>query len=135
MISEKNLPSTNPEVAISLHTPLLLEKAKGRWLCLAHKCQASAIAGALWPPAARQIRDTFTHCGIFRQKPLRDGNVVIGNFPGDVPPILCLPQQRVQIRKVVVDVDPVVGPASQGPAAQLRALREGSECEEPQTVG
>jgi len=52
-------------------------------------------AGNLSPSSDAQIRVVFTHCGILRQKPLRDGNVVVGNFPWGVLPVLCLPEQRV----------------------------------------
>lgn len=37
----------------------------------------------------------LTHRGIFRQKPLRDCNIVIGNFPWDVLSVLCPPEQCV----------------------------------------
>lgn len=73
-------------------------------------------------PLLCRLRGIFTHRGIFRQKPLRDGDVVVGNLPWDALSVLRLPEQRVQVGEVVVDVDPIVGPAPQGPASQLRAL-------------
>lgn len=78
-------------------------------------------AGSGLPPLCG-LRGTVTHRGIFRQEPVRDGDVVVGNLPRDALPVLRLPEQRVQVGEVVVDVDPIVGPASQGPASQLRAL-------------
>lgn len=80
-------------------------------------------SGLPGPPDCRRP----AHRGVVRQKPLGDGNVVVGDFPRGVLAGLCLPEQRVQVREVVVDVDAVVGPASQGPASQLRALGENSE--------
>ena len=45
--------------------------------------------------SALQIMGIFTHRGIFRQKPLGDGDIVIGHFPWDVLSVLRLPEQRV----------------------------------------
>jgi hypothetical protein len=52
-------------------------------------------AGNLSPSSDTQIRTVFTHCGILRQKPLRDGNVVVGDLPWGILLVLCLPEQRV----------------------------------------
>lgn len=49
---------------------------------------------------------------------------MVKHFPGDPLPGLRLPEDGVEVREVVVDVDAILGPLSQGPAAQLRTLRD-----------
>lgn len=42
-------------------------------------------------------------------------------------PSLCFPENSVEIREVVMDVEAVVTPAAQRPSAELRALKHDRE--------
>ena len=71
-----------------------------------------------------------TYHGLLLGVVLRDGDVVVGYF--GLPPcghLLSVPQDVVQVREVVVQVDALHAVAAEGPARQLRALQR------PQTRG
>lgn len=63
-----------------------------------------------------------THCGIGKGIVSREWQVVVGDSVGYQTIILCLPQRCVEVCKVVVQVDALLGPAALSPAYQLRAL-------------
>lgn len=64
----------------------------------------------------------LTHRGVAGLVPVWDGNMVVENFARCPFFGLSFPQDGVQIRKVVVNVDPNVAPTTQRPAAQLGTL-------------
>ncbi len=67
---------------------------------------------------------TWTHGGVCGAVPVRDGHVVVVESARDPFSGFCFPQKRVEIREVVMDVQTVLTPASQRPAAELRSLRD-----------
>ncbi len=64
-----------------------------------------------------------THGGVCGAVPVRDGHVVVLEFARDPFPGFGFPQKRVEVREVVMDVQTVLTPSAQRPAAELRALR------------
>ncbi len=64
-----------------------------------------------------------THGGVCGAVPVRDGHVVVLEFARDPFPGFGFPQKRVEVREVVMDVQTVLTPPAQRPAAELRALR------------
>lgn len=98
--SAKNFHNTSLKGSYDLGLFLLLEKMrKERRPCLnpPHHTLCRYQQTVFGPPLPTNERVFFffTHCGIFRQIPLRDGNVVVGHFPWGVLPVLSLPEQRV----------------------------------------
>lgn len=96
--SAKNFHNTSLKGSYDLGLFLLLEKMrKDSLVSILHatpSADTSRQSSALLCPTNESFF-FFTHCGIFRQIPLRDGNVVVGHFPWGVLPVLGLPEQRV----------------------------------------
>lgn len=65
-----------------------------------------------------------THRGIFGQVPLGNGHMVVEHFARDPLLGLAFPQNGVQIGEVVVNVNAIIAPSTQRPAAELGTLGE-----------
>lgn len=65
-----------------------------------------------------------TYRGIVRQVPLWGGDVVVEHFARN--PLLCLslPENWVEIRKVVVDIYAIIGPSTKRPTTELWTLSQ-----------
>lgn len=70
----------------------------------------------------------LTHRGVAGLVPVWDGNMVVEHFARSPFLGLRFPQDRIQVREVVVNVDPDVAPTSQRPAAQLGTLENKTKC-------
>lgn len=72
-----------------------------------------------------QIMPSLLHHSIFLGVVLRDGDVVVGDF-GRVRSrfLLSVPHDVVQVREVVIQVDPLEAVSSLRPAGQFRALQQ-----------
>lgn len=65
-----------------------------------------------------------THSGIRQGVISGQGQVVIGDSVGHQPVVLCFPQWCVEVSKIMVKVNALLGPAALCPAHQLRTLQE-----------
>lgn len=63
-----------------------------------------------------------THCGVFRLVPVWNGHVVVMKFPWDPFTTFSFPENRVEIGEVMMNVQTVLTPATQRPAAHLGSL-------------